>query len=119
MLRRTSAGTCDVQELCPGTSATCPADGFAPATMQCRGSAGPCDVAENCSGSAAACPNDGSGPISDSSRCLSDYRGACVPPPPPDLDCDDIGRPVRIVGRDPHSLDGDGDGRACELAGVS
>ena len=66
-----------------------------------------------------ACPNDGSGPISDSDRCLPDYRGACVPPPPPDLDCDDIGRPVRVVGEDPHSLDADGDGHACELESVS
>jgi micrococcal nuclease len=64
-----------------------------------------------------ACPNDGTGPTSESNRCLPDYRGACVPPPPPDLDCDDLGRPVRIVGDDPHSLDADGDGRACERAG--
>jgi hypothetical protein len=42
-----------------------------------------------------------------------------VPPPPPDLDCDDVGKPVRIVGDDPHSLDGDGDGRACELSAAS
>ena len=62
------------------------------------------------------CPNDGSGPTSDSDQCLPDYRGACVPPPPPDLDCGDIGRPVRVVGDDPHSLDADGDGRACEPA---
>jgi micrococcal nuclease len=65
------------------------------------------------------CPNDGSGPKARTSRCLSGYRGTCVPPPPPDLDCDDIGRPVRIVGDDPHSLDADGDGRACERAGAS
>ena len=65
------------------------------------------------------CPNDGSGPISDSDRCLPDYRGACVPPPPPDLDCDDIGRPVRVVGEDPHSLDADGDGRACASSRAS
>jgi micrococcal nuclease len=62
------------------------------------------------------CPNDGTGPKARSKECLPDYRGACVPPPPPDLDCDDIGKPVRIVGNDPHALDGDGDGRACERA---
>jgi micrococcal nuclease len=60
------------------------------------------------------CANDSSGPSPSDSRCLPDYRGACVPPPPPDLDCDDIGHPVRIVGNDPHGLDSDGDGRACE-----
>jgi len=61
-----------------------------------------------------ACPNDGSGPKAPVDTCLSDYVGACVPPPPPDVDCDDIGRGVRVVGDDPHRLDRDGDGRACE-----
>lgn len=61
-----------------------------------------------------ACPNDGSGPRALAGTCLPDYVGACVPPPPPDLDCADIGHAVRVVGRDPHHLDADGDGRACE-----
>jgi micrococcal nuclease len=47
-------------------------------------------------------------------RCDPNYAGGCVPPPPPDLDCADIRRlgiaPVRVVGSDPHHLDGDGDG---------
>jgi micrococcal nuclease len=60
------------------------------------------------------CPNDGTGPRALVNTCLSDYVGACVPPPPPDLDCDDIGHAVRVVGSDPHNLDADGDGRACE-----
>jgi micrococcal nuclease len=63
-----------------------------------------------------ACPNDGSGPKALVTTCLTDYVGACVPPPPPDLDCDDIGHAIRVVGADPHRLDGDGDGRACEPA---
>ena len=62
----------------------------------------------------AVCPNDGSGPKSLVNTCLPDYVGACVPPPPPDLDCADIGHAIRVVGADPHNLDADGDGRACE-----
>ncbi len=50
--------------------------------------------------------------------CDANYSGACIPPPPPGLDCDDlqrmgIGAEVRVVGEDPHDLDGDGDGIAC------
>jgi micrococcal nuclease len=51
-------------------------------------------------------------------KCDPGYAGACVPPPPPDLDCADIRAmgiaPVRVVGSDPHRLDGDGDGWGCE-----
>jgi micrococcal nuclease len=64
-----------------------------------------------------ACPTDGDGPRSLADTCLPDYVGACVPPGPPDLDCPDIGVPVRVVGDDPHRLDADGDGRACKLEG--
>lgn len=46
--------------------------------------------------------------------CDPNYTGACVPSYPPDVDCANIGRPVTVVGSDPHRLDGDGDGRACE-----
>jgi micrococcal nuclease len=51
--------------------------------------------------------------------CDASYGGACVPPPPPDLDCDDLRSrgldlPVLVRGRDPHRLDGDGDGYGCE-----
>jgi hypothetical protein len=37
----------------------------------------------------------------------------CIPPPPPDLSCDDTG-PVTVKGLDSHGLDADGDGAACE-----
>ena len=51
-------------------------------------------------------------------RCDPSYRGACIPPPPPDLDCKDIrvlgAAPVRVVGADPHRLDDDHDGWGCE-----
>jgi hypothetical protein len=47
-------------------------------------------------------------------RCDPNYRGACVPLVPYDLDCADIDGPVYVVGRDPHGFDGDGDGVGCE-----
>lgn len=47
-------------------------------------------------------------------RCLPQYVGGCVPAPPPDLDCKDIGHPITVLGEDVHRLDRDGDGRACE-----
>ena len=51
-------------------------------------------------------------------RCDPSYTGACIPSPPPDLDCADIHAmgvaPVRVVGADPHRLDGDDDGWGCE-----
>jgi endonuclease YncB( thermonuclease family) len=51
--------------------------------------------------------------------CDPNYVGACVPPSPPDLDCADLramglALPVRVIGADPHRLDGDGDGYGCE-----
>jgi endonuclease YncB( thermonuclease family) len=55
--------------------------------------------------------------VPPSSRCDPNYAG-CVPPYPPDLDCEDIRdrglAPVRVTGSDPHRLDGDGDGFGCE-----
>jgi micrococcal nuclease len=63
-----------------------------------------------------------SGPASQtpppSGKCDPNYAGGCVPPYPPDLDCADIRAmgiaPVRVVGSDPHRLDGDHDGLGCE-----
>jgi endonuclease YncB( thermonuclease family) len=46
-------------------------------------------------------------------RCAPGYH-PCVPPYPPDVDCADLDGPVRVTGRDPHGLDADGDGVACE-----
>ena len=45
--------------------------------------------------------------------CAPGYA-PCVPAYPPDLDCADVGGPVSVTGTDPHGLDGDGDGTACE-----
>ena len=47
--------------------------------------------------------------------CDPNYTGACVPPYPPDVDCRDIGvKNFRSIGSDPHRLDADKDGIACE-----
>lgn len=51
--------------------------------------------------------------VSSSAACHSSYAGRCVPVGP-DLDCADIGGPVRVVGPDTYRLDGDGDGTGCE-----
>lgn len=48
-------------------------------------------------------------------NCDPNYTGACIPPYPPDLDCTEISATnFNSVGSDPHGLDGDGDGVACE-----
>lgn len=50
-------------------------------------------------------------------ECDPNYAG-CVPLSPPDLDCTDIKRlglgPVKVIGRDVHRLDSDGDGIGCD-----
>lgn len=38
----------------------------------------------------------------------------CVPPFPPDVDCGGVDGPIQVTGTDPHGLDGEGDGIACE-----
>lgn len=57
-------------------------------------------------------------PLVPQSGCDPNYAGACVPPYPPDVDCPELRTrglaPVRVVGSDPHRLDGDGDGLGCE-----
>src|SRR5207248_728115 len=69
-------GDCDVAENCTGTSATCPADGFASSSTVCRASAGQCDVAETCTGTSGACPADGFASASTSCTGAS-QGGAC------------------------------------------
>src|SRR5581483_478019 len=65
----------------------------------------------------AACPTQHGAARSLTGGCLPNYVGACVPPPPPDLDCKDIRHRVTVVGDDPHHLDGNHDGVACEEYG--
>jgi hypothetical protein len=45
--------------------------------------------------------------------CAPGYS-PCVPPYPSDVDCADVDGPIYVTGSDPHRLDADGDGVACE-----
>jgi endonuclease YncB( thermonuclease family) len=47
------------------------------------------------------------------SGCNPNYT-PCVPNSATDLNCSDVGHPVKVVGSDPYNLDGDGDGSGCE-----
>jgi hypothetical protein len=53
------------------------------------------------------------------SECSPSYPGVCIPPPPPDLNCDDIGvSNFTVLSADPHGFDGnDNDGIGCDLLG--
>lgn len=53
------------------------------------------------------------GKRSGGGNCAEGYD-PCVPPYPPDVDCADVDGPIRVTGEDPHGLDGEGDGIACE-----
>jgi multidrug efflux pump subunit AcrA (membrane-fusion protein) len=46
-------------------------------------------------------------------NCDRNYSG-CVAPYPPDVNCPQVNGPVQVLGDDPHGLDRDGDGIACE-----
>ena len=47
--------------------------------------------------------------------CDSAYPSVCIPPPTPDLNCDDIPhRSFEVLPPDPHRFDGDKDGVGCE-----
>jgi endonuclease YncB( thermonuclease family) len=52
-------------------------------------------------------------PATGGAGCAPGYR-PCVPPYGPDVDCADLDGPVHVTGTDPHALDADGDGVACE-----
>jgi len=52
-------------------------------------------------------------------NCAASYPDFCIPPPPPDLDCGDFVQKNftvlwNVPDPDPHGLDGDKDGYACE-----
>lgn len=47
--------------------------------------------------------------------CHPSYPTLCLPPAPPDLNCDDVdAKNFRVVPPDPHGLDRDNDGIGCE-----
>lgn len=95
---RSSAGDCDVAEVCDGTNPTCPTDLFQPSSYECRSAAGECDVPENCSGSGADCPADGFvapgiACTDDGQPCTSDAcdgDGTCEHVALPDTDVDSV-----------------------------
>jgi protocatechuate 3,4-dioxygenase beta subunit len=48
-------------------------------------------------------------------ECDPSYPTACIPAPPPDLDCADIVESnFTVMGSDPHHFDSDGDGIGCD-----
>jgi hypothetical protein len=48
-------------------------------------------------------------------NCDRSYPDFCIPPPPPDLDCDDVnGSDFTVLPPDPHGFDGNSDGEGCE-----
>lgn len=63
--------------------------------------------------SAAGCAQPRPQPLAGTSSCAPGYT-PCIPSYPPDLDCADVDGPLTVTGRDPHGLDGEGDGFACE-----
>jgi endonuclease YncB( thermonuclease family) len=48
-----------------------------------------------------------------SPNCNPNYT-PCVPNSKDDLNCADVGHPVKVIGSDPYNLDSDGDGFGCE-----
>lgn len=47
--------------------------------------------------------------------CHDSYPDFCIPPPPPDLNCDDISQDnFTVLPPDRHNFDGDSDGIGCE-----
>ena len=48
-------------------------------------------------------------------NCDPSYPDVCIPPPPPQLACDDIPySDFRVIGSDPHNFDGNNDGVGCQ-----
>jgi len=76
----------------------------------CAGS-GSCTVTMNAAQSVSAVFNSG--------NCAASYPTVCIPPPPPDLDCNQISyRNFTVLWNvpdpDPHHFDADHDGIGCE-----
>ena len=51
--------------------------------------------------------------------CDPSYPDLCIPPPPPDLGCDDVSASnFEVLPPDPHGFDGNNDGVGCETGGI-
>ena len=54
-------------------------------------------------------------PTRDPKKCHPSYPDHCIPPPPPDLNCDDIPwTNFTVLPPDPHGFDGNKNGIGCE-----
>jgi len=54
-------------------------------------------------------------PTRDPKKCHPSYPDHCIPPPPPDLNCDDIlWTNFTVLPPDPHGFDGNKNGIGCE-----
>lgn len=53
---RASAGACDLEERCDGSSTACPGDQLQPTGFECQGADGPCEDPASCSGASPSCP---------------------------------------------------------------
>jgi uncharacterized protein YraI len=54
-------------------------------------------------------------PVPVADVCDPSYPDLCIPPPPPDLICDDVGVDnFTVLPPDPHGFDGNGNGIGCE-----
>jgi hypothetical protein len=59
-------------------------------------------------------PETGPEPEQQAPSGCADGYSPCIPPYPPDLDCASVDGPITVTGPDPHGLDADDDGAACE-----
>jgi hypothetical protein len=83
-----------------------------PAHMDADGDGIPCETVYGEVGE----PGPAPAPQED---CHPAYPDDCLPPPPPDLDCAQVGHRVRVDHSygDPHRLDADRDGIGCDRYG--
>ena len=54
------------------------------------------------------------GPVAPPGKGCNPNYTPCVPNSATDLNCADVGHPVKVIGSDPYNLDSDGDGSGCE-----
>jgi len=70
---RPSQGSCDVVEVCDGSTKSCPADGFIAAGVSCRAKSGVCDIGEVCPGDGPDCPTDRKEPATTVCRAADGF----------------------------------------------
>jgi len=68
---RGTAGYCDLEEVCNGSTKECPEDTFMPTGIQCRSEQGVCDIVEFCTGEDAECPEDAKKPNTTKCRIIA------------------------------------------------